>query len=182
MKRYFSGIIRDMKRQQSDILENARICCLSEIYNSLPMWQQYADNHRGAVIGLRTFAENKSAAGKAEKVIYSESIPAIAVFNQHINTETCSVNKNSLLNNITSSKTESSGKSLSVSEMLKSDPSEKMQHIFQLSLADKANKIPVFRKIILTKSISFAAEKEYRITVKKSCSNLYESRKSHPKK
>lgn len=58
-------------------ISKARVFCVTEDYGNEAMWANYADNHKGVVIGLKHVYEADSPLLAARKVSYSEYQPVL---------------------------------------------------------------------------------------------------------
>ncbi|WP_213780107.1 DUF2971 domain-containing protein [Caballeronia sp. dw_276] len=71
----------EMWKRQS---ETARIFCLSEVQDSMPMWAHYGANHGGVVMEIRGLATLDSSFLVARPVEYSQTMPALGDYDEMI--------------------------------------------------------------------------------------------------
>ncbi|HQS18238.1 DUF2971 domain-containing protein [Reyranella sp.] len=57
------------------LLAKSKILCQSSVWDSLPMWSYYADNHRGVVLCFKVVPELDSPWEAARPVLYSDVMP-----------------------------------------------------------------------------------------------------------
>ena len=66
-KAFFAELRPDMAK--------VKVLCLSEVWDSLPMWAHYADNHRGVVLCFRDVDDHDSPYKVAKPIDYSDQPP-----------------------------------------------------------------------------------------------------------
>lgn len=69
-------LLPELHITQRTLLADAKLLCLSETHNNILMWSHYSGDHTGAVLELER-SERDSPLKKAEKVIYSKTMPRL---------------------------------------------------------------------------------------------------------
>jgi hypothetical protein len=62
---------------QRSLLKDAKLLCLSEVHDNILMWSHYTQDHRGAVLEFDYDEQKGSPFKKAERVIYSKTMPRL---------------------------------------------------------------------------------------------------------
>jgi hypothetical protein len=62
---------------QRSLLRDAKLLCLSQVHDNILMWSHYTQDHRGAVLEFDYDEQKDSPFKKAERVIYSKTMPRL---------------------------------------------------------------------------------------------------------